>query len=179
VSEPRTGYQRSAPGLVGAILICLALIGVVWALAKFQGAGGEKIDPTPTVDYSAELADARQQAPFEVLAPEPPPKSWRATSVDFEVDGPIRTWQLGFLTPDEDFVGLTQSNASSDDVVEGATRADQPGAPVTVGGEQWQTLTSSEDETALVFAGDDVTVVVTGTVDEAALVAFAESLRAD
>ena len=179
MSDSRTRYQRSAPGLVGAILICLALIGVVWALAKFQGAGGDKIDPAPTVDYRAELADAREQAPFGVLAPEPPPKSWRATSVDFEVAGPVRTWKLGFLTPDDDFVGLTQSNDSADQVVDGATRADQPGAPVTVGGEPWQTLTSGEGETALVFAGDDVTVVVTGTADEAALVAFAESLQAD
>lgn len=167
------------PGLVGAILVCLVLIGVVWALAQFQGAGGDKIDPAPTVDYTAELADARAHAPFDVLAPVPPPEGWRATSVDFEVAGPIRTWQLGFITPDEHFVGLTQSNASADDVVEGATPADQPGAPVQVSGEKWQTLTSDEGETALVFAGDDVTVVVTGTADEAALVAFAESLQAD
>ena len=97
--------------------------------------------------------------------------------MDFEVAGPIRTWKLASSLPTRTSSAHPEQRLS-DDVVEGATLLISP-APVTVGGEQWQTLTSGDGEGALVFAGDDVTVVVTGTVDEAALVAFAESLRAD
>ena len=50
---------------------------------------------------------------------------------------------------------------------------------MTVAGEQWQTLSSEAGEHALVLAEDDVTTVVTGTAEQEALVAFAESLRAD
>lgn len=179
MSESPSRYQRSAPGLIGAILVCLALIAAMWVLVRFQSAGGEDVEPAPTVDYGEALADAREQAPFEVLAPVPPPQGWRATSVDFEVAGPLRTWELGFLTPDEEYVGLTQSNETTDAVVAGATRADQPGRPITIAGDQWQTLTSDEGETALVRVDEDVTVVVTGTAEQSSLVAFAESLQVD
>jgi hypothetical protein len=161
VSESRSGYRRSAGGLIGAILACLALIATIWLLTRFQGAGGEDVEPAPTIDYAASLAEAREQAPFEVLAPRSEPRGWRATSVDWELAGPVRTWRLGFVTPGEEFVGLTQSNGSSGDVVEEATPADQPGAPVIVDGETWQTLTSEEGERAFVYVDDDVTTVVT------------------
>jgi Protein of unknown function (DUF4245) len=176
VSQTRSGFRRSPGGLIGAILACLALIAVIWLLTRFQGAGGADVDPAPTIDYADTLEQARSQAPYEVLAPRPEPPGWRATSVDWELAGPVRRWQLGFITSGEEFVGLTQSNDSSENVVDEATRADQPGAPVTIGGDTWQTLTSDEGETAFVYVDDDVTTVVTGTASEDELVTFVESL---
>jgi Protein of unknown function (DUF4245) len=176
VSEARSGYRRSAGGLVGAILVCLALIAVMWLLTRFQGAGGEDADPAPTVEYADAFEQARAQADFDVLAPRQAPPGWRATSVEWEQAGPIQTWRLGFVTPSEEFVGVEQSNDASGDVVEAATPADQPGAPVIIAGETWQTLTAADGETAFVLAGDDVTTVVTGTAPEDELVTFVESL---
>jgi hypothetical protein len=179
VSQAGSGYRRSAGGLVGAIVVCLALIAVMWLLTRFQGAGSEDADPAPTVEYADSLEQAREQADFDVLAPRPEPPGWRATSVEWEQAGPVQAWRLGFVTPSEDFVGVEQSNAASSAVVEAATPADRPGAPVSIAGETWQTLTTDGGETAFVLAGDDVTTVVTGTASREDLVAFVESLSAD
>jgi hypothetical protein len=72
VSERRSGYRRSTSGLIGAILVCLALIAGIWLLSRFQSAGND-VEATPTVDYAEELATARAEAPFDVLAPRPAP----------------------------------------------------------------------------------------------------------
>ncbi len=177
VSETRSGYRQSVSGLVGAVAACLGLILVIWLLSRLQG--GDDVEAAPTVNYSAQLETARAEASFDVLTPATVPEDWRATSVDWDVAGPVETWQLGFLTDDDEFVGLEQGNAQASDVVEGATPADRPGSPVTIEGDSWQTLSSGEGETALVLVDGDITVVVTGTAPEADLTAFAASLSAD
>jgi hypothetical protein len=96
--------------------------------------------------------------------------------VDWEAAGPVRTWSLGFLTPEEQFVGLQQTNAETSEAVQAATPADQPGPPAQIAGQRWESLTSADGETAFVLVLDDVTVVVTGTAPREQLVGFAASL---
>jgi hypothetical protein len=182
-SAPRGGetgrpgkYQRTFGGLIGSIIAALGLIAVVWGLTWFQHR--DQVDPSPTVDYQAELAQARSQAPFAVLAPDPAPAGWRATSVSWDGTRPEYAWHLGFLSgsgDDADYVGVEQSNADPADFVPTATPADQPGPSVTIDGQAWQTLTS-ETETALVLTEPDVTTVVTGTASLDEIVAFAKTL---
>lgn len=176
MSERRSGYRTSVPGLIGAMLAVLALIVFVWGLTRFQHRDVD--DPAETVDYTSELSDARAQAPFDVLAPDPAPQGWRATSVKWSGAGPEVSWHLGFLTGTGDsagYVGLEQGNAQPGPFVAESTTADQPGPPVTIAGAEWQQLTQG-DETALVLFGDGVTTVVTGTVPLDELITFAASL---
>jgi hypothetical protein len=166
-------------GLVGSIVAALGLIAAIWGLTWFQHR--DPPNPAPTVDYQAQLAEARSAAPFGVLAPNPAPQGWRATSVSWDGSAPEYAWHLGFLTgsgPDADYVGLEQSNADPRDFLSSATPADQPGPPVTIDGVRWQTLSSSAGETALVLLGDGVTTVVTGTAPLDQLIVFATSLTA-
>ena len=174
VSETRSGYRRSAGGLVGAIVACLLLFLAMWGLTRFQTRDND--DPVQTVDYRAELDQARRQAPFDVLAPVPAPSGWRATSALWRGAGPEVSWHLGFLTSTGDYVGLEQGNALARLFIADRTPADTPGDPVAIDGTEWQVLTSGDDETALVLEGDDVTTIVTGTAPEAELIEFAESL---
>ncbi len=160
-------------GLIGALLVSLALIGCFFAFSFFQR--GSSTDPAPTVDYTSVLAQARSQAPFPVLAPTSLPAGWRATSVEWSGSGPEKAWHLGLLTSQDAYVGLEQGNAITQTFVTEHTRANEPGAPVQIAGQTWQTLTSG-NETALVLAGDGVTTMVTGTASESQLVAFAASL---
>ena len=67
VSERRSGYKTSAGGLIGALIAALAVIVFVWGLTRFQHRDVD--DPVEEIDYSAQLADARAAAPFEVLGP--------------------------------------------------------------------------------------------------------------
>ncbi len=176
VNQPRRGATRSFAGMVGAMGAVLGLIACMWALSWFQHA--DPPNPVPTVRYGAALAAARSQAPFHVLAPDPVPAGLRATSVSYDGVGPINSWQLGFLTPDKQFIGLFQGNGLARIFIAANTPATDPGSPVTLDGTQWKTLTNTaRGETALVRTAGGVTVVVTGTADEGQLAAFAESLR--
>jgi hypothetical protein len=166
-------------GLVGSIVAALGLIAAIWALSWFQHR--DPPSPAPTVDYTAVLAEARAASPFAVLAPDPPPPSWRATSVSWDGSAPEYAWHLGFLTgpgdgADVDYVGIEQSNASRRQFLEAATPADRRGVSLTIDGTRWQTFTSSTGETAIVMAEDGVTTVVTGTAPLDQLVAFARTL---
>ncbi len=160
-------------GLVGALIVSLGLMAAVGLMTFFQARDTE--DPVPPYDYSADLAAAREQAPFDVLAPQTLPPGWYATSGRWTAAGPEKEWHLGLLTDDGRYVGLEQSNAVSTRFIAEQTRADEPGKPVQVAGETWQTLTRGP-ETALVLVGDQVTTVVTGTASESDLIRFAESL---
>lgn len=176
VAEARSGYQRSVPGLLGALIVVLVLIASVWGLSRFQHRG--TTNPAKTVDYTAELIEARESAPFDVLAPSPVPPGWRATSADWDgADPEAASWHLGFLTSTGEYVGLEQGNAPVADFVADTTTASQPAEAVEVAGESWQGLVSDDGrEHALVRRAAGVTTVVTGTAPLGEIVTFAETL---
>ena len=176
VSDARRGYQRSAGGLVGAVLVTLLLISAIWALRQISG--GQAADPAPTIDYTQALTEARQNASFEVLAPEVVPPGWRATTARWVIEGERETWHLGFVIDGgSDYVGLDQRTEPEKDALRVTTPADQPQATVSIGGVTWKTFASSdEDESALVLPQDGVTTIVSGTASETVLRGFAGSL---
>ena len=174
VSQTRSGYRSSANGLVGALIVILLLMGVMAVMIAIQN--NRHIDSTPaTVDYADTLGQARSQSPFPVLAPASLPTGWHATSVSWSGAGPEKSWHLGMLTNDDQYVGLEQGNQVAHEFIADKTPADEPGPPVEIDGATWQTLTHG-DETALVLSTNDVTTVVTGTAPESTLVSFVKSL---
>jgi hypothetical protein len=163
-------------GIVGALIAVLGLIAFVWGLTWFQHSGTP--NPTPTIKYGAALAGARSEAPFHVLAPAPLPAGLRATSVGWDGVGARVSWRLGFLTPQQDFIGLYEGNGSASQFIAASTPATHPAAPVAIDGTRWLVLTDpGRGETALVHTVGAVTVVVTGTADQRELVTFARSLH--
>ena len=76
------------------------------------------------VDWTPVLTTAREEAPFPVLAPTNLPDGWRATRVSWVNEGePVlngdpsvrNQWQLGFLSPDDVYLGLVQGDLRPDD----------------------------------------------------------------
>lgn len=124
-NQPRRGYPRTFAGFIGALIATFGVIAFVWGLTWFQRSG--QPNPTPTVSYRLALEGARSQAPFHVLAPEPPPAGLRATSVDWSGPGPTAAWQLGFLTPQSQFIGLYQGDGPAADFIDASTPARQEG----------------------------------------------------
>jgi hypothetical protein len=172
----RRGYERSVGGLIGSLVACCAVIAFVWGLTWFQRTGTP--DPTPTVSYRAALTAAQADAPFHILAPKPAPVGLRATSVSWKGAGRTVSWQVGFLTPQNEFVGLYQGNGPAAEFVHASTPATQPEGTVTIDGMSWRVLSEpSQGETAFVRTTPGVTVVVTGTASESDLRAFASSLH--
>lgn len=110
---PSRGYQRSTPGLVGAMIVVVAcvLAFVAWR-AIFRGDAAPETAPVEW-ERSVELADS---AGIPVVRPERLPEGWTATSANLETrDDP--TWSLGLLTDEGRFVGLRQEDASVAELV--------------------------------------------------------------
>ena len=174
MSEQPGRYQRSASGMIGAMLVLLAVVG---AFVVFRAVNrNEPESPVRTVDYQQTLDYARDQADFPLPAPASLPEGWRATSVDF-VPEPLR-WHLGLLTDEDRYVGLEQSRSSVDKMVE--TYVDPEairGKPVQVEGQTWRTWTDEGGDTALTRETGEVTTLVVGTAGLDVLVDFVESLE--
>lgn len=174
MSEQPGRYQRSASGMVGAMLVLLAVIAAFVAFRAINRNDPE--NPVRPVDYQQTLEYARSQAAFPLLAPPSLPKGWRATSVTF-VPRPTR-WHLGVLTDDDRYIGLEQSRGSVADMVQRYVDQEAArGRPVEVDGKSWQTWTDAGGDTALSRVQDGVTTLVVGTAGRDVLVDYVESLR--
>jgi len=144
--------------------------------------------PVTEVEWQRVLAVARRDAPFPVLAPTKLPEGWRATQAQWvETGEPFRDgapsvrnlWQLGFLTPDEVFIGLDQGDLEPDDLIVEQTRNGVPDGQSTVNGQTWERLASPDDRTrSLVRREPAVTTIISGDTDYQALEAFAATLAA-
>ena len=169
-------YQRSAAGMVGAMIV-LVLVVIGWVLFR-EFVREVPATPIRTVDYVQIADSARDQASFELLAPDELPQGWRATSARF-TPGEAESWHLGLLTDEQEYVGLEQSGASVDDMVEEHVDAEAvKGKPVEVAGESWQTWRDAGGDLALVReSGDTTTLVVGHGVPEPALADFIGRLR--
>jgi hypothetical protein len=175
VSEQPGRYQRSAAGMIGAMLVLLALIAAFVVLREANRT--EPANPVRPVDYQETLDYARDQSDLPLLAPEPLPEGWRATSAEF-VPSPAERWHLGVLTDEDEYVGLEQSRSSVDKMVE--TYVDPEavrGRSVQIDGRPWRIWTDAEGDTALTSVRDDVTTLVVGSPDLDVLVDYVESLR--
>lgn len=167
-------YQRSAAGMIGAMLV---LVAGILAFVLLRDINREVPgSPVESVDYARTAAYAQEQASFDVLAPDELPEGWKATTVEFVVD-PAR-WHLGVLTDEGNYVGLEQADSSVESMV--STYVDPAttrGKPVTIDGQTWTSWSDSGGDTALVRRAGDVTTLVVTTADQDALVDYIESLR--
>jgi hypothetical protein len=175
MSERPGRYQRSFPGMVGAMIV---LVVVVALFVAFRAINRTEVENTvDAVDFSGPAEFAREQARFPVLAPAELPEGWRATSVRFD-NGRDQAWHVGFLTAADDYVGLEQADESAADLVEQHVDEDATeGDPVTVDGEEWRSWTDEGGDSALVRETDEVTTLVVGTVEQQTLVEFIHTLR--
>jgi hypothetical protein len=174
VSEQAGRYQRSAMGMIGAMLVLLAVIAGFVVLRGLNRT--DPPSPVRAVDYQQTLEYARRQADFRVLAPTSLPAGWRATSVSF-VPEPVR-WHLGVLTEQDSYVGLEQSRSSVSAMVEKYVDQEAArGRTVQVGGEPWRTWTDAGGDTALTRVDGGVTTLVVGTAGQDVLVDYVEGLR--
>jgi Protein of unknown function (DUF4245) len=170
----------------GDMIRSLAVILIPLVILTVLFTNVPKDRPVTEVDWRSVLATARQQAPYPVLAPTNLPEGWRATQADWaKVGKPTRSgqpsvrnlWQLGFLDPDNVFIGLDQGDLLADDLVAEQSRAGKADGESVVDGQAWQRLVSSDGRThSLVRRDPKVTTIVSGDLPYAALEAYAATL---
>jgi hypothetical protein len=119
------------------------------------------------VDFTEEVRTAVVEADYEVLAPSDVPTDWvpqsaRTAAPDAAGQGSVLL-QVGFLTPQERYATVVQSDAEPAAVVEAQRLGEQPEGTVDVEGRPWQQHRRVDrDEHALVRTDGQRTVVVTG-----------------
>ena len=168
-------YERSASGMVGAMVVLLLLIGGFVVLRELNRTTPEAT--VPTVDWARVADSARSESGFDVLAPPSLPAGWRATSATY-TPPPEDAWHLGLLTDGGRYVGLEQSEGTPVSMVRTYVDAEATRAgSVNIRGQRWSVWTDAKGDTALVRDSGEVTTLVVGTVDRDVLVEYVESLR--
>jgi hypothetical protein len=153
--------DRTKRGLRDLIL-SMAVVGVFVAFL-FAVVWRPAPDPVRTVDPAPMLQLARQEAGFPVLAPTGLASGWRPTSARFEGDDEAAIWFLGYVTPDDEYVAVAQTDADPAGFIEEQTLDGAPDGQRTIDGQVWLQYVA-EDQRSLVRTDDVDTTVVTGTV---------------
>ncbi len=167
--------ERTKRGLRDLVL-SLAVVGLFVAFL-FVVVWRPSPDPVRTVDPAPVLLSAREQAGYPVYAPTGLTGNWRATSARFEADGDATVWFLGYVTPDDQYIAVAQTDGDAQNFIEEQTLDGSPDGEMTVDGQVWQRYTTT-DQRSLVRSADGSTVVVTGSVSYEQLADFAGRLSA-
>ncbi len=178
--------RAKRPSTSADLIRSLAVIVIPLVIITILFTNTGRDHPVTTVDWQPVLATARREAPFKVLAPTNLPPDWRATRVDWVKQGdpylngqpsPRNLWQLGFLTPDNVFIDLSQGDAQGPDLIDQQTRKGSPDGDSTIGGQTWTRMVSSDGRTrSLVAQVPSVTTIVAGDLPYEALEAYASTL---
>jgi hypothetical protein len=167
--------EQSFGDMLRSIVVLLLIIGAVWAVSALVSAEDEQ-RPVREVDYSGQLRAARDLADYSVLAPRGLGSGWVPTSVDLQSSGGTVRWHLGFLTPQQEYVGLEQADREPQDLARTYVGDLTRSGTVAVGGEPWQ-LYRGETDTALVRRQGAVITIVVGTAGAEVLTSFVAALR--
>lgn len=160
--------------MVGAVVILVAIIGVVMA---FYGGcsfspGRPSVDPSsvPSADAAGELTRVAGSVAFGVREPAVP-SGWRANSAS---TGPAGAGEIvvrvGWVTSSGAFLQLSQSGAAVTDVVMKETGQEEAPAAtgtVEVEGTTWTTYPGRRDEPAWATELEGTVVLITGSASEA------------
>ncbi|WP_223936335.1 DUF4245 domain-containing protein [Arthrobacter sp. StoSoilB5] len=170
--------NASVIGMIIALVLCvLAFLPVVLMNPAPKGEGFR-----PAVDVASIARNAADVAGFTPVTPEtgdtfrPNYARWESGS-----GTGVPTWEVGYLTPKEAFIGLTQTTKSNPTWV-----LQQTGnLPVTgvrnAGGQDWELRDSGKDKRSMVLQYRGTTIILSGTanLDEFATLAAAVVKSAD
>ncbi len=137
-------------------------------------------DPIKRVEVAPVLAVARAQAGFPVLIAGAGTTGFVPTSVRWEptdATKPDPVWHIGYVTPEEQYVEISESATASERFIPEQTAKGAPLDPVVIDGTTWQRF-ESESRKSLVRVEPKLTTVVAGTLDWAGLQSVAAGLSA-
>lgn len=176
MSEQPGRYQRSASGMVGALLVSLLAIAAFVGLRAFNRS---PLDVRPDhVDYLSAVRYA-QRTGMTLVYPPRLPGGWYATRADYS-PGSKPDLVLSMLTGSQDYVGLVQSPTPLPGLL--TTYVDPrptAGRAVTLDGAlvpHWATWTDTGGDTALTARWHRQSLMVFGTASKAELSSLARSL---
>lgn len=167
--------------LISLLVLLVPVLLIVWF---FQSAPEPEVDE---VDVTPVLQQAEEESPYPVLRPQGLPEGWLPIRVRWAADGERwidgqpavgNSWQLGYLSPGDIYVGLQQRDRSAGAFLDQVTRDGKPdGEPVELAGRTWEPWVSEDGRTtSLVWQEGQQVAAVTGDTGVEELSVFAEAL---
>lgn len=161
--------NQTTLNLVIALVASMLVVFVIVVVVVRPDQGGSSIKP---VNWTAVARDAQQSVSTKLLVPALP-KTWSANRAQLEdstsaSDG-VANWQIGFLTPSTQYIGLTQGIAANSSWVATQLDAKKTTGSTMFGGIRWQVYdhrTAANPGNlayALVTTVGESTVVLAGT----------------
>lgn len=163
-------------GMVISMVLILAVV-LAWMALVPRVSGISQ----PAVDVSAVASQVRQETSWGISQPRLP-AGWKATSVRFAPAGDgLRTWHVGYLSPDGNYVSIDQTKGATDDWVSAQTSHGKAQGTMSAAGRTWRKLSSGATiQRSLVSRGSgsgDLTTVLSGTASYTQLAQFAQTLE--
>jgi hypothetical protein len=173
--------RRSNQTPLNLVFALLASLGVV-ALVVLVVVRPSSI-PREPIDYAAVAADAQDSVDVPLVVPDLP-EGWTANRAELVTGGAdgIDSWQIGLLTPAEQYIGLVQGVRVDPRWVSEQTADAQSTDSVTIGDRVWQIYDrrNVDDPGNLAYVmttvEGDSTVVLGGTASDAEFGVLAEAV---
>ncbi|MDL5157429.1 DUF4245 domain-containing protein [Actinomycetospora termitidis] len=162
------GIGPFAVGTIVLALIVLALTGLTRA-CSVSAPGAVDRASVPRIDVAEATRSASGSLPFRVRGPAMP-ADWIPQSTDTRGVPGGEAFRLGWLTPDDAFARLVQSNGTPEGLVSSEGGAPQAGEPVSAGGLTWATYRGERNEPIWVSDVGGVRWLVTGNASPARFV---------
>lgn len=158
----RSGVGPLAIGTVVLAVIVLALTGLTRACSFSPTEPTVDRGSVQRVDVGQVSREAAQAVPFPVRAPTMP-ADWIPQSSDVRPVGGGQAFRLGWLTPENGYLRLVQSDAPEDALVASEQSGPPALGPVSAGGRTWTTYRGVRGEALWVADVDGVRWLVTGS----------------
>ncbi|MGI8645377.1 MAG: DUF4245 family protein [Nocardioides sp.] len=169
-------YQRSAGGMVGALVVLLLVIG---AFVAFRAVTRTQPEVRPEPIAYLQTVRLAQSAGRTVVYPRQLPAGWIATRADAGSPGDV-SWSLTMLTDDDQFAGIRQEGGDLDPLL--ATYVDEDAEEgQTVGvasalAPRWREFSDAGGDTAYAAEVGDDWVLVYGSAPADDLLAIVGAL---
>ncbi|MBW4094067.1 MAG: DUF4245 domain-containing protein [Acidobacteria bacterium] len=160
VLKPAAAKRANASviGMVLALLVSLAVVIPVLLLSPGQSAKTYR----PPVDVSAISAQAKDSAGYTPAAPALP-AGWSVNYARWTSAGAdgVPYWEVGYVTADQHFISLTQTNKANPTWVAQRTDNATGNGTLPVGSSIWDLREKSGGDTSLINAGT-TTIILKG-----------------
>lgn|SRR5690625_2374530 len=168
-------YSRSSATFKNYAISLGIIVGILLLMYVVVATRSE--ENIPTVEYGPDAETLRAEADYPVTLPaEDLPEGWIPTSSHLDVNEPME-WSLGFATPQDSHVMLTQSDDDPQRVIADRVKDADPVGTVNAGDREWEHFDNEDDWRALVSQEDEATLIVSGSADLDELAYMAEGLR--
>ncbi|WP_224091624.1 DUF4245 domain-containing protein [Arthrobacter sp. StoSoilB13] len=152
--------NASVIGMIIALVLCvLAFLPIVLMNPAPKGEGFR-----PAVDVASIARNAADVAGFTPVTPEtgdtfkPNYARWESGT-----GTGVPTWEVGYLTPKESFIGLTQTNKANPTWVLQQTGNLPLTGTRNAGGQDWELHDSGKDKRSMVLDYHGTTIILSGT----------------